>query len=148
MTLIEKSSNSTVNFFKSILIAIILALTVVPIILFLTSANPSWVFIATILWIVGSILTFHPFVQYIYPHLMSKVSVYLLTSILIIISTWFNITVITLFLPYDYVYYALFNATLSQISLWGSIYIILINITITNFILIHNIDFYKEERLF
>jgi len=103
---------------------------------------------ATLLWTVGSLLIFHPFVLYIYPHLISKVSVYLLTSILIIVSAWLNITIITLLLPYDYVYYALFNATLSQISLWGSAYIAVLDAAITNFILIHTIDFYKEERLF
>jgi hypothetical protein len=79
---------------------------------------------------------------------MSKVSVYILTSILIIVSAWFNITMITLFLPYDYIYYGLFNATLTQVALWGSVYIILINAIISNFVLINNIDFYKEERLF
>ena len=147
MTLI-KSSKSTVNFFTSTLIAIILAFTIAPIILFLTSADTSWVLMATFLWASGSLLMFHPFVQYVYPHLISKVSVYLLSSILIIISAWFNITMITLLLPYDYVYYGLFNATLSQIALWGSVYIILINAIITNFILINNIDFYREEKLF
>lgn len=147
MTLI-KSSKSTVNFFTSTLIAIILALTISPIILFLTSADTSWVLMATFLWASGSLLIFQPFVQYVYPHLISKVSVYLLSSILIIISAWFNITMITLLLPYDYVYYGLFNATLSQIALWGSVYIILINAIITNFILINNIDFYREEKLF
>ena len=143
-----KSSKSTISFFKSILIAMILTVTIVPIIFMMTSANASWGFMATLLWAIGSIVTFHPFIQYVYPHLMSKVSVYILTSILIIISAWFNIIMITLFLPYDYIYYSLFNATLSQIALWGSVYIILINALISNFILMNNIDFYKEERLF
>ena len=147
MTVI-KSSKSIVNFFNSILIAIILAITIAPMILFLTSANLSWVLTATLLWTIGSTLIFHPFILYVYPHLMSKVSVYLLSSILIIISAWFNITLITLFLPYDYLYYSLFNATLTHISLWGSAYIILLNAIISNFILMNNIDFYKEERLF
>lgn len=147
MTLI-KSSKSTVNFFKSLLIAIILALTIAPIILLLSSANASWVFMATVLWSLGSLLIFHPFVVYVYPHLLSKMGVYLLTSILLIVSAWFNISMITLFLPYDYLYYGIFNATLTQISLWGSLYIILLNTIITNFILISNIDFYKEESLF
>lgn len=142
------TSRFIVNFLKSILIAVILALSIFPIILLLTSADSSWVFMATLLWAAGSILVFHPFVEYVYPHLMSKVSVYLLSSILIIISAWFNITMITLFLPYDYIYYSLFNATLTQIALWGSVYIILINAVITNFVLINNIEFYKEERLF
>ena len=143
-----QSSKSPVNFLKSLLIAIILAITIAPIIFLLTTANIAWVLMATLLWTVGSLLIFHPFVLYIYPHLISKVSVYLLTSILIIVSAWLNITIITLLLPYDYVYYALFNATLSQISLWGSAYIAVLDAAITNFILIHTIDFYKEERLF
>lgn len=143
-----KSSKSTVNFFKSLLIAIILALTIAPIILLLSEANLSWVVMASLLWALGSLLIFHPFVLYVYPHLISKVGVYILTSILIIVSAWFNISMITLVLPYDYLYYGLFNATLTHIGLWGSVYIILLNAFISNFILISNIDFYKEERLF
>ena len=143
-----KSLKSTVKFFKSMMIAMILAITIAPLIFFLTSADGTWVLMATLLWTIGSALIFHPFILYIYPHLMSKVSVYILTSILIIVSAWFNITMITLFLPYDYIYYGLFNTTLTQIGVWGSTYIILVNAILTNFILINNIDFYKEERLF
>ena len=143
-----QSSKSPVHFFKSILIAMILGITIAPMILLLTEANISWVVMTSLLWTVGSALIFHPFVLYIYPHLMTKVSVYILTSILIIVSVWFNITMITLLLPYDYIYYAMFNATLTQISLWGSAYMIFLDILITNFILIQSIDFYKEERLF
>ena len=143
-----KSSKSPVHFFKSILIAMILGITIAPMILLLTEANISWVIMTSLLWTVGSALIFHPFIVYVYPHLITKLSVYILTSILIIISVWFNITMITLLLPYDYIYYAMFNATLTQISLWGSAYIIFLDMLITNFILIHAIDFYKEERLF
>lgn len=142
------SSELTINFFKSILIAIILALSIAPIILLFTTADTSWVLMATLLWTIGSSIIFYPFILYIYPHLITKMSVYILSSILIIISVWFNISMITLLLPYDYIYYALFNATLSHVSLWGSIYIILLNAIITNFILITSIDFYKEEKLF
>ena len=146
--IVNLNSKSTVYFFKSILVAIIITLTVVPILLLLISASTTWIFMATLLWTVGSILVFHPFIVYVYPHLLSKISLYLLTSILIIVSAWFNITVITLLLPYDYVYYALFNSTLSQIILLGSIYIIVVNILIANFALSSNIEFYKEESLF
>jgi len=143
-----KSPKSTVHFLKSILIAMILGITIAPMILLLTEANISWVVMTTLLWTIGSALIFHPFVVYIYPHLLSKVSVYILTSVLIMISVWFNITMITLLLPYDYIYYAMFNATLTNISLWGSAYIVFLDAIISNFILINTIDFYKEERLF
>ena len=143
-----KSSKSPVYFFKSMLIAMILGITIAPMILLLTEANISWVVMTSLLWTVGSALIFHPFVVYIYPHLMTKVSVYILTSILIIVSVWFNITMITLLLPYDYIYYAMFNATLTQISLWGSAYMIFLDVLISNFVIINTIEFYKEERLF
>ena len=117
-------------------------------ILLLTSADASWVLMATVLWTIGSALIFHPFILYVYPHLISKISVYILSSILIIISVWFNITVITFLLPYDYIYYSLFNATLTHVALWGSAYIIFINALITNLVIMSNIDFYKEESLF
>jgi len=143
-----KSSKSPVYFFKSMLIAMILGITIAPMILLLTEANISWVVMTSLLWTVGSALIFHPFVVYIYPHLITKVSVYILTSILIIVSVWFNITMITLLLPYDYIYYAMFNATLTQISLWGSAYMIFLDVLISNFVIINTIEFYKEERLF
>ncbi len=79
---------------------------------------------------------------------MTKVSVYILSSILIFISTWLNITLITFILPYDYLYYSLLNATITQIALWGSIYIIFINAIISNFVILSHVEFYQEEQLF
>jgi len=146
--MVHLNSKSTVYFLKSLFIAIILTLTIAPILLIFTGADTRWIFMATLLWAIGSILIFHPFILYVYPHLMSKISLYLLTSLLIIVSAWFNITMITLLLPYDYIYYAIFNSTLSQISILGSIYIIIVNAIITNFALSSNIEFYKEESLF
>jgi len=146
--IVNFNSKSTVYLLKSILIASILTLTIVPILLLLTSASTQWLIMATVLWSLGSIMIFHPFIRYVYPHLISKVGVYLLTSILLIISAWFNIMMITLFLPYDYIYYALFNTTMSHIALFGLLYIIVLNSIISHFILMSNIEFYKEERLF
>ena len=143
-----QSSFFTVNLFQSMIISLVLAFTIIPIILLLTTADTSWTIMATLLWSVGSILVFHPFVLYVYPHLLTKVSVYILTSILIFVSTWFNITLISFLLPSEYMYYALFNATITQISLWGSSYIIFINAIITRLIIISNIEFYKEDKLF
>ena len=136
------------NLFKSILIATILTLTVVPIFILIASVDTSWIVKATILWSMGTLLIFHPFVRYVYPHLISKIGVYLLSSILLIISAWFNIMMIQLLLPYDYIYYALFNTTLSYIAVMGSIYLIVINAIISHLLLFSNIEFYEEERLF
>ena len=138
----------SLHFLKSLLISTILTLAVVPIFILITSNDTKWIAIATLIWHIGTILVFYPSIRYIYPHLISKIGVYLLSAILIIISTWFNIMIIQLLLPYDYIYYALFNATLTHIALIGAIYIITINAIISNLILISYIEFYKEERLF
>ena len=137
----------SLHFLKSLLIATILTLTVVPIFLLIASVDTKWIVMATLIWSIGTLLLFYPSIRYIYPHLISKIGVYLLSAILIIISSWFNIIVIQLLLPYDYIYYALFNATLSNISLIGAIYLTL-TVAILNLILLSNIEFYEEERLF
>ena len=142
------NKKSNLFFVKSIVIAMILTLTIIPILLLLTEVNTNWVTMATLLWCMGSIIVFHPFVLYVYPHLMSKTSLYLLTSILIVVSAWLNITMITLLLPNNYIYYSIFTTTLSQISLFGSLYVIFLNTIITRIALSPNIDFYTEERLF
>lgn len=145
---LNKKSKSVTFFLKSILIATILTSTIIPIFLLLNTQNIQWTLMSISIWSLGSLLIFHPFVLFVYPHLMSRVGFYLLTSILIIISAWFNITMITLLLPNDYIYYGLFNATLNQISLIGSLYIIITNSIITNFVFSSPIEFYMEERLF
>jgi len=137
----------SLHFLKSLLIATILTLTVVPIFLLIASVDTKWIVMATLIWSIGTLLLFYPSIRYIYPHLISKIGVYLLSAILIIISSWFNIIVIQLLLPYDYIHYALFNATLSNITLIGAIYLTF-NIAILNLVLLSNIEFYEEERLF
>jgi len=138
----------TLNLLKSMLITTILTLTVIPIFLQIASVDTRWIVMATLIWGMGTLLVFHPFVRYVYPHLISKIGVYLLSSILLIVSAWFNVMMIKLLLPYDYIYYALFNITFSYITLMASVYLIVINAIISHFLLFSNIEFYEEERLF
>ena len=135
-------------FLKSLLTASILSLTILPILLLLSSANFQWIVIATLIWAMGSILVFHPFIKYIYPHLLSKLSLYLLTSILIIVSAWLNIILIGSFLPYETLYYDLFNTTLTQLSLFGTLYVSVMNAIIPPMVLSSTVDFYKAEKIF
>ena len=138
----------SLHFLKSLLIATILTLTIVPIFLLIASVDTKWVVMATLIWNISTLLVFYPSIRYVYPHLISKIGVYLLSAILIIISVWFNIIIIQVLLPYDYIYYALFNASLSHIALIGISYLILINAIISNLVLLSHIEFYEEERLF
>jgi len=146
--MVQSTSQPTICLFKSILSATILTLTLIPILLFFTSAELGWIVLASFLWFIGTVPIFYPFIRFVYPHLLSRVSFYLLTSILIIISEWLNVTIITLLLPYDYLYYSLFNATLVEVSFWGTLYIIVNNIFINHLFLSSNVNFYTEESLF
>ena len=133
---------------KSIISAFILTITILPILLILNSDSHQWVLKATLIWAVGSIVVFHPFIKYIFPHLLSKLSLYLLTSILIIISAWLNIVIITYLLPYDTLYYELFETTLTHISLLGTLYVFLTNAIISSFVLASSVEFYEVEKIF
>ena len=115
--------------------------------LLIANNNIQWITVATLIWSSGTFLIFYPAIRYIYPHLISKIGLYLLSAILIVISAWFNIITLQLLLPYDYIYYALFKTTFTNLTLIGAIYLI-INVIILNLILLSNIEFYEEERLF
>jgi hypothetical protein len=101
--------------------------------------------LTTLFWFTGATITFYPFILWIYPHLMSKMSVYLLNLVLIIFSSWLSIALVSFFLENSY---NLLNYSLNDIVLLSSLYIIFVNAIIANFILIPNIEFYKEESLF
>ena len=136
------------DFIKSIISAFILTITILPILLILNSDSHQWVLKATLIWVVGSIIVFHPFIKYIFPHLLSKLSLYLLTSILIIVSAWLNIVIITYLLPYDTLYYDLFETTLTHISLLGTLYVFITNALISSFVLASSVEFYEVEKIF
>ena len=135
-------------FSKTIRISVILTLSILPFFMLLSTVEASWVSMVSLIWIIGSIVSFYPFVKYLYPHLMSRTGFYLLTSVLIIFSAWVNITAITLLIPSEYLYYALFNATLHQISLVGSMYIFIVDILIIHFALNYSNETYQVEELF
>jgi len=130
--LINIKSNSTLFYYKTALVAIILTMTITPLLWVFSQGNNQWLLIAMLLWALGSIVVFHPFIGYLYPQMLTKVGVFLLTSILTSISIWFNVSIITFLLSPDYIYYALLDATLSQISLFGWFYMLLATTLISN----------------
>ena len=132
--IINNILNSTTYYFKTLIIAIILTLTIIPLLVQISAINMEWIMMAIGLWILGSITIFYPFVKYLYPQLITRSSFFLLTTILIIVSTWLNITLIGLFLPYNYIDNAILDSTLLQLSLFGYLYIMLVNILIAYFV--------------
>jgi hypothetical protein len=96
----------------------------------------------------GTILIFYPFIEYVYPHMLTKTGIFLLTSILTIVSAWVNIMMITLLLSDHYIYHAILNSTLENISLFGLFYISTSTTIISRIDLAYGRNNYKEEKLF
>lgn len=145
--LININTICSFNYYKTALIAAILTMTITPLLWIVSESHTQWVLMATLLWASGSILIFHPFVQHVYPHMLTKMGIYLLTSILTIVSVWFNITIITLLLPNNYIYDTMLNITLTQISLFGWFYILMTSTFISNLNLSYVVS-HDEESIF
>ena len=124
---VNKSSSTSFVYLKTFFIAIILMITVSPLLSIMSKGDSNWFLFALILWTIGSSIIFYPFMEHIYPHMLTKMGFFLLTSILIIINTWFNMTLITFFLSYNYIYNTLMNTTLNQLFLFALLYVFLVS---------------------
>ena len=130
----------TVSHYKAVLISTILTLLMTPLFLLLSDANINWILFANIISFTGTLILIYPFINYVYPYMVTKVTTFLLTSILTIISIWINITAIAFALPHHYIYEATLNATIEKVLAIGTGYIVAIN-TITLPIL------YQERKI-
>jgi len=122
---LESDSTQLLRYIKSTLIGLILTILILPLLWIIAEYDTEWILKSSIIWALGSILIFHPFLEYIYPKLLTKTSFFLLTSMLIILSTWFNVTLITLLMSQSYIYYMFLNSSFSDISLFSGGYILL-----------------------
>ena len=134
------SPHSSLIYLKTFLNAFILMLTIGPLLWIMSKEDTSWLFFSLSLWTIGSSIIFYPFMEHVYPHVLTKISYFLLTSVLIIISTWFNMTLITYFLPSHYIYTTLINTTLNKLSLFSLLYIFLVSTLISKLNLSHLLE--------
>ena len=119
--------NALITYVKTFLIATILMVTASPILWIISHGNREWILLSSIIWAGGTLIVFYPFVEHLYPKMITKTGLFLLTSILIVVASWFNITLISFLLPQSYIFNALINTTIHQISLLGSLYIVIAN---------------------
>ena len=117
----------TVSYYKTVLISIALTLLMTPLLWVISDANINWVLFANIISFTGTLILVYPFVNYVYPYLVTKIATFLLTSLLTIVSIWINITAIAFALPHSYIYEASLNATIEKIIAIGTTYIVAVN---------------------
>jgi len=117
----------TVSYYKTALISITLTLLITPLLWVISDANINWVLFANIISFTGTLILVYPFVNYVYPYMITKTATFLLTSLLTIVSIWINMTAIAFALPHSYIYEASLNATLEKIIAIGTTYIVAVN---------------------
>jgi len=138
--LIKKNRFFTVSYYKTVLISLILTALITPIFWVFSHADINWVLFANFISFTGTLILIYPFVTYVYPYMLTKITTFLLTSILTLLSIWINLTIIALALPQTYISEAIFNATLEKILIVGTTYIIAINAITLPFL-------YQERRV-
>jgi len=124
---VDTTSESSLIYLKTLLISTIIMLTISPLLWIMSKGDTSWLVLALTFWTLGSIIIFYPFMEHVLPYMLTKTGFFLLTAVLIIISTWFNMTLIVFFLPAKYIYHTLVNITLDQLSLFFTLYLILVS---------------------
>ena len=124
---VDINSHSSYIYLKTLFIATVLMITISPLLWIMSKGDINWLLLSLILWTLGSIIIFYPFMEDVFPYMLTKTGFFLLTSILIIISTWFNITLITFLFHDNYIYNTLINITLNKLSLFISLYIFLVS---------------------
>ncbi len=128
----------TVSYYKTALISIALTLLISPLLWVISDFDINWVLLANIISFTGTLILIYPFVNYVYPYMVTKTATFLLTSILTLISIWINMTAIAFALPHSYIYEAMLSATIEKILIIIITYIVAIN-TLT-------LPFLYEER--
>jgi len=98
-----------------------------PIFWVISNANINWVLFANVVSFTGTLILFYPFIDYVYPYMVTKVATFLLTSILTLLSIWINMTAIAFALPQSYIYEAILNATVEKILAIATVYLVAIN---------------------
>ena len=117
----------TVTHYKAVLISTIITALLTPLFWILSDANINWILFANIISFTGTLILIYPFINYVYPYMLTKVTTFLLTSLLTIISIWINMTAIAFALPHYYIYEATLNATIEKVLIIGTGYIVAIN---------------------
>lgn len=117
----------TVSYYKTALISIAITLLITPLFWVISNADLNWILLANIISFTGTLIILYPFINYVYPYLVTKIATFLLTSLLTIVSIWINMTAIVFALPHSYIYEATINATIEKILTVGTTYIVAIN---------------------
>ena len=131
IVLIKINRLITFHYFKTLITVLILVTIITPILWIISNNDTEWVIMANILWAMGSLIIFQPFIEHVYPHLLTKTSVFTLTAILTITSSWINIILVSFLLPQHYISTILLNTSPVELASLTLLYLLLMITSIT-----------------
>jgi len=94
-----------VNYHQSLLIALLLSLLISPFLWFISEGSFIWVLSCTTLWTISIFLVYYPFVEYVLPLLITRMSTFMLGSMLAFVTLALNSALLLNFLNVEDVEY-------------------------------------------
>lgn len=103
------------KYHDTLLISLILSVITIPFLWFLSQGNVEWVLTCAILWMSGVFITYHLFIRYVFPMMLTKIGTFLLSAILAVFTIWLNTTIIFHVIAFEDIQ-TIFNQSLFHVS--------------------------------
>ena len=79
-----------INYYNTLLVVLFLSTLILPLLWFVSEANIIWIFTCVVIWGIGVFIIYYPFLEYIFPLLITRTGTFLLGSILALFTLWLN----------------------------------------------------------
>jgi len=130
------SPENYTKYHDTFLISLILSVITIPFLWFLSQGNIQWVLTCAILWMSGVFITYHLFIRYIFPMMLTKIGTFLLSAILAVFTIWLNTTIIFNIITFEDIQtilnQSLFNISFATIVLFTWFYVLIAGTLLSN----------------
>ena len=79
-----------INYHNTLLVVLFLSILTLPLLWLVSGANIIWIFTCVVIWGIGVFIIYYPFLEYVFPLLITKTGTFLLGSILALFTLWLN----------------------------------------------------------
>ncbi|MBD3795750.1 MAG: hypothetical protein IE881_07445 [Epsilonproteobacteria bacterium] len=127
--------------YQTLIISLVLAVIAVPFLWSLSLGDIEWIFLGAIIWCVGVFTFFFPFIKFIFPQMLTSIGVFLLGLILSLVTIWFNLNIIILFVGDKNIYDSMIlGVSFNALIIFGWFYVIVTGV------IVHGILYHDDEN--
>ncbi len=117
--------------YQTLIISLVLAVVAVPFLWSLSLGDMEWIFLGAIIWCVGVFAFFFPFIKFIFPQMLTSIGVFLLGLILSLVTIWFNLNIIILFVGDKNIYDSMIlGVSFNALIIFGWFYVIVTGVIV------------------